>query len=138
MGSAGDSVWVSGRLGSARAALDAMLHGAAPPAEARRAFARPRPRIGTGQALSRLGATAMIDLSDGLGGDAGHLAAASKCRIEIDLGAVPLGPGVVEEAARALSRCGTPPEAANYELLFTLPGAPPRSRRRNRDRDRSR
>jgi thiamine-monophosphate kinase len=121
--SPGDSVWVSGRLGSARAALDAWLREAVPAAEVREAFVRPRPRLATGQALSRLGATAMIDLSDGLGGDAGHLAAASKCGIEIDLGAVPIGPGVAGEARRGsvapaiyAARGGE-----DYELLCTLP-----------------
>ena len=121
----GDGVWVSGRLGAARAALDALVRGATPDPEAREAFAKPRPRLGLGRALSRLGVTAMIDLSDGLGGDAGHLAAASACAIEIDLGLVPIGPGVVEEAARRSDPPAVYAAAGgeDYELLFTLPEA---------------
>ncbi|MDH4348127.1 MAG: thiamine-phosphate kinase, partial [Gemmatimonadota bacterium] len=121
----GDGVWVSGALGSARAALDAFLRDATPAADVRPAFARPQPRLAVGQALARLGVTAMIDLSDGLGGDAAHLAAASQCEIAIDLEAVPIGPGVAEEAGR----CSVPPAVyaarggEDYELLFTLPGS---------------
>jgi thiamine-monophosphate kinase len=119
----GDGVWVSGRLGSARAALDALVRGVSPNPEARAAFARPQPRLDLGRALSRRGVTAMIDLSDGLGGDAGHLAAASGCAIEIDLGLVPVGPGVEEQAARRSVHPAVYAAAGgeDYELLFTLP-----------------
>jgi len=65
----------------------------------------------------------MIDLSDGLGGDAGHLAAASKCEIEVDLGAVPVVPASPKRPRGARSRCSVRrPGRRDYELLCTLPG----------------
>lgn len=119
----GDGIWVSGRLGGARAALTSWLGGAAPDPEARRAFAAPAPRIELGVRLAACGATAMIDLSDGVGADAGHLAAASGCRLEVDLARLPLHPDVAAAAARA----SVPPAVfagrggEDYELLATLP-----------------
>jgi thiamine-monophosphate kinase len=65
----------------------------------------------------------MIDLSDGLGGDAGHLAAASGVALELDLDALPVAPEVTPEA----ERLGIPsPQFAaeggeDFELLVALP-----------------
>jgi thiamine-monophosphate kinase len=119
----GDRLWVSGALGGARAALEAWRRGDQPLPGARARFAHPEPRIAAGRWLARHGARAMIDLSDGLGGDAGHLAAASGVALEIELGAVPVAPEVIPEA----ERLGLAPQqfaaegGEDFELLVALP-----------------
>jgi thiamine-monophosphate kinase len=102
----GDRLAVSGPLGAAAAGL-AMLSSVDPAAAdllARfpglaAAHRRPVPALAMGLALARAGATAMIDVSDGLAGDALHLAEASGTGLEIHDSAVPLAPGVAEAAA---------------------------------------
>ena len=101
--------------------------------EARRPFARPVPRLHAGRWLARHGARAMLDLSDGLGADAAHLAAASGVAVALDLERVP----VAASAAAAARPAGVPPEqfaaesGEDYELLVALP-ADVRGRRRPR------
>lgn len=119
----GDGLWVTGALGGARAALEAWLRGDRPAAEARAAFARPAPRLAAGTWLAAHGATAMLDLSDGLAGDAQHLAAASGVHLAVELDRLPVAPDVGAEAARlkvapaAFAAQG----GEDYELLVALP-----------------
>jgi thiamine-monophosphate kinase len=109
----GDGLWVTGRLGGAGLALAALRAGRRLAPTVRRRFARPVPRIAAGRWLARRGARAMIDISDGLAGDAGHLAAASGVGIAIELERVPCWPGVTPRAAAA--------SGEEYELLVALP-----------------
>lgn len=120
---AGDGVWVSGDLGGARAALVTWRQGRVPEPRAREAFAHPLPRIDVGQWLREHGATAMMDISDGLGGDAEHLAAASGVGLRLELERIPLHPDV---PAAARQTAEDPAFFAamggeDYELLVTLP-----------------
>jgi thiamine-monophosphate kinase len=110
---AGDVVYLTGRLGGPAAALAAWLAGVAPDPLDRARFAHPVARLREAQWLAARGATAAIDVSDGLVADAGHLAAASGVRIALDLSAAPRTAGTTAiEAGRA---------GEEYELAATAP-----------------
>jgi thiamine-monophosphate kinase len=104
---AGDLLYVSGRLGGS--ALGLASHGGA----AWKRHVRPEPRIALGRFLLRLGATAALDLSDGLSLDLHRLCLESKLSAEI--AAPPLFPGAT--LAQALHG------GEDYELLFAVPPA---------------
>ncbi len=131
----GEDVYVSGTLGDARLALDALLGRINVPADvltlARARLEMPTPRIALGIALRGI-ATAAIDLSDGLLGDLGHLLKSSQigCTINADIAtklvaaqAYSAGAGgqfdlpFSSEQWRTLALSG----GDDYELLFTAP-----------------
>lgn len=122
----GDLVYVSGSPGDSAAGLRLLLDpasGASLDATQRRylldRFLYPAPRVALGEALLGL-ASACIDVSDGLAADAGRLAAASGCALELDLECLPLSPALRgfagEGAARQLALTG----GEDYELCFTI------------------
>jgi thiamine-monophosphate kinase len=106
----GDRLAVTGPLGAAAAGL-ALLRRDDQPARAllarfpglAAAHRRPVPHLEMGPRLAAAGATAMLDVSDGLAGDALHLAEASGVGVELRDATVPLAPGVAE-AAELLGR----------------------------------
>ena len=84
---AGDDLYVSGHLGDARLALESFRGNISLPQSvfdmARSRMECPTPRIALGQALRGV-ATAMVDISDGLLGDLGHILKASRVGAEIE------------------------------------------------------
>ena len=109
----GDWIYLTGSLGGPRAALEAWERGKVPRATHRARFARPVARLSMGAWCAAHGATAAIDLSDGLVADAGHVAAASGVRLEMELARIPILGGVL--AIEALA------SGEEYELLVTGP-----------------
>jgi thiamine-monophosphate kinase len=109
----GDTLWVTGYLGGAALALKKFQTGERMPTPLRNRYACPEPRIEAGRWLAHHGATAMIDISDGLAADAQHLSAASGVGLEIHLEHVPCWEGVEALAAVA--------SGEEFELLLTMP-----------------
>lgn len=119
----GDTLVVTGELGAAAAGLLLLERERQADVALVARQLEPRARLEAGRALAGAGATAMIDLSDGLGGDAGHIAAASGVGLRIDAASLPLATGVGEIAGATGS---DPLELAtsggeDYELLAALP-----------------
>lgn len=118
----GDDIWVSGQPGLAALGLRHLLD-ATPLAGDWRApcidaLERPQPRVALGQSLLGM-AHAMLDVSDGLAGDLGHILDASGCGAVLDDAALPLGPLLAACADPALARRSLLGGGDDYELLFT-------------------
>jgi thiamine-monophosphate kinase len=113
---AGDRLYVTGALGGPAAALRTLLSGGAPAPALRERLAAPAARIAEARWLAANGATAAIDISDGLAADARHLARASGVVVEIDAGSVPVFDGATPDDALA--------GGEEYELLVAAPAAP--------------
>lgn len=122
-GRPGDLVFVSGTPGDAAAGLrleqGQLTAPAAAAAYLRERFLLPTPRVELGERL-RSYASACIDVSDGLLGDAGKLASASGCGLEIGFEELPVSQPLAQtlgsDAARELALTG----GDDYELCFTV------------------
>ncbi len=123
---AGDDIWVSGSLGDARLALEALLdHTTLPPgtlAAARQRLEAPTPRVALGQALRGIASSA-LDVSDGLLGDLGHILAQSRVGASLDTRLITplLDAGRHTPLAIDLLHQCTLSGGDDYELCFTAP-----------------
>lgn len=126
----GDHVLVTGQLGAAAAGLWLQDHperaGAVDEATrqwALRAQHAPLPRVAVGLLLAESGATAALDVSDGLLADLGHLCAASDVGADIAVERLPIAPAT--RAVAALAEIDPVDWALSggedYELVFTVP-----------------
>jgi thiamine-monophosphate kinase len=124
----GDLLAVTGDLGGAAAGLRLLREpglGARLSSEVagllRERQTRPEPRLEAGRALAAAGARAMIDVSDGVFADAGHLATASGVAIVVDAESLPIAPGVQEVAeAAGIEQLELVAGGEDYELLVAL------------------
>jgi thiamine-monophosphate kinase len=119
---AGDDLWISGTPGDAAAGLAILQDRLAAQGRAREAllarFQLPQARVALGVALRGV-ASACIDVSDGLAGDAAKLCAASKVGAEIDSRELPLSAGLCSVASREARLAYALGGGDDYELLFT-------------------
>jgi thiamine-monophosphate kinase len=115
----GDRIYVTGDLGASAATLSLLRKGKKlRPAEYAAHF-YPEPRIAVGRFLREKGlASAMIDLSDGLSTDLGHICEESGVGAEVEAAAIPAGRIGGRKADLDFALHG----GEDYELLFTVPG----------------
>ncbi|WP_418318212.1 thiamine-phosphate kinase [Piscinibacter sakaiensis] len=122
---AGDQLWVSGRLGDARLALEVFRGSLQLPGDqfeqVRPAMELPQPRVELGIALRGIASSA-IDVSDGLLGDLGHILHASKVGAVVEADSLPASE-VLQLQPTALRHLCTLTGGDDYELLFTAPAA---------------
>ena len=121
----GDLICVTGNLGDSGCGLKIILEGSGRDADAEKLIARhylPMPRVKEGMKIAAAGASAMMDISDGIGSDLRHIIEASGVGAEIDTSMIPLS----NELKSKCAEYGWDPlELAisggeDYELLFTI------------------
>jgi len=121
----GDLICVSGTLGDAALGLKQLQAGRRQGGAVSRHL-DPVPRVELGKALAEAGlASAMIDVSDGLAADLGHILAASGKGGQVNLDLLPLSVEFRESVAKECADYNALPLSGgeDYELLFTLPQA---------------
>lgn len=116
----GDGIYVTGELGGSAAVLKLLAAGRkVRPADFPRHF-YPLPRVDVGRFLrERKLASAMIDISDGLSTDLGHICEESGVGAEIEAGALPLA--IIGKLGKAVDLGVALHGGDDYELLFTAP-----------------
>lgn len=97
-GRPGDRLVVVGALGAGAAALAQVEAGQRPDPALLAWHRRPVALVDAGEVLAAHGATAMIDVSDGLGADLGHVCAGSAVSVEVAAEDLPLADGVAAAA----------------------------------------
>ncbi len=118
----GDGIYVSGVLGDSALALRCLRDGLPPEPELAERHHRPRARVALGRALAELALpSAMIDVSDGLLADLGHLLRASAAGAQLESPRIPLSKSfrkalAADPALMELAMSG----GEDYELLFTV------------------
>lgn len=128
--SPGDLICVTGTLGDAAGALSSVLQGDTPKTcgddhlkYLLNRYWYPSPRLFAGQWLRQMGATAALDISDGLLGDLRHILKASHVGAEIAPELIPRSSSLMQqydqETALKLALTG----GDDYELCFTIPRA---------------
>jgi thiamine-monophosphate kinase len=117
----GDLLAVTGELGASAAGLLALEDGASGAERLVRKHLRPEPRVEAGSVAARLGAGAMIDLSDGLASDTRHICERSGVGFRVDLDLLP----VAEDTREFIESLGRDPGVLaatggeDYELLIS-------------------
>lgn len=119
----GDAIYVSGTLGDSALALQSLTSGRIPPPELLQRLHTPEARVAIGRSLSQEGlASAMLDVSDGLLADLGHILSASGVGAEINIPALPLSAAFRHELEKNEAQIDLALAGGDdYELLFTSP-----------------
>jgi thiamine-monophosphate kinase len=116
----GDRIYVTGELGASAAAIDLLSGGKRLRPSDFVSHFYPRPRVAVGRFLREKGlASAMIDISDGLSTDLGHICEESGVGAELETGSIPVA--AVGKSARRVELKFALHGGDDYELLFTLP-----------------
>lgn len=121
MAQPGEDLYTTGPLGLARCGLRALQQRDHRFPDLVRRFQQPRARFDAAAILAEHGVTCVMDISDGLAGDAGHIARAANLSIHLTIGTSAIHP----EMQRFCTAYGLNPEAEvlaggeDYELLFS-------------------
>ena len=119
---AGDHIYVSGELGSAAFALATLKSGRTPDPDCLARLLRPVPRVELGVSLRGI-ASAMIDISDGLLADLGHLLKTGNVGARVNIDAIPFHGQLDAECDPAQKWRCILSGGDDYELCFTVPPA---------------